>query len=54
MAEARQKVKDLENEATAIVLKLNDLQNKFYSEDDGFKREECSGRFRRAITNRTE
>jgi hypothetical protein len=39
MADARQKVKDLENQATLIVLKLNDLQNEFYREDDGFKRE---------------
>jgi hypothetical protein len=39
MAAARQKVKDLENEANVITLKIADLQNKFYSEDDGFKRE---------------
>jgi hypothetical protein len=39
MAEARQKVKALEDEATAIELKLNSLQNQFYREDDGFKRE---------------
>lgn len=40
MAEARQRVKDLTNEANAIVLKIADLQNKFYSMDDGFKRED--------------
>jgi hypothetical protein len=39
MAAARQKVKDLENEANVITLKIADLQNRFYSEDDGFKRE---------------
>jgi hypothetical protein len=39
MAAARQKVKDLENESNVITLKIADLQNKFYSEDDGFKRE---------------
>jgi hypothetical protein len=39
MAAARQKVKELENEANVITLKIADLQNKFYSEDDGFKRE---------------
>jgi len=39
MAEARQKVKDLTNEANVIVLKIADMQNKFYSMDDGFKRE---------------
>jgi hypothetical protein len=39
MAEARQRVKNLENEANVLVLKLNDLQMQFYREDDGFKRE---------------
>ncbi len=39
MAEARQKVKDLTNEANVIVLKIADLQNQFYKMDDGFKRE---------------
>lgn len=39
MAEARQKVKDLTNEANAIALNIADLQNKFYSMDDGFRRE---------------
>ena len=42
MAEARQKVKDLTNEANVIVLKIADLQNKFYSMDDGFKTRRCS------------
>ncbi len=39
MADARKRVKDLENEASVLVLKLNDLQMRFYREDDGFKRE---------------
>jgi hypothetical protein len=39
MADARQKVKDLENEANVLILKQNSLQNEFYREDDGFKRE---------------
>jgi len=39
MAEARQKVKELEDQATAITLKINTLQNDFYREDNGFKRE---------------
>ncbi len=39
MSEARQKVKDLTNEANVITLAIADLQNKFYSMDDGFKRE---------------
>jgi hypothetical protein len=39
MADARQKVKDLENEGNVIVLKIADLQNQFYREDNGFRRE---------------
>ena len=39
MADARQKVKDLTNESNVIVLAIADMQNKFYSMDDGFKRE---------------
>ncbi len=38
-AEARQKVKSLENESNVLVLKLNDLHNKFFSESDGFKQQ---------------
>lgn len=38
-ADARQKVKDLENESNVIILKLNDLQNRFYRESDGFKQQ---------------
>jgi hypothetical protein len=39
MADARKKVQDLENEANVLILKQNSLQNDFYREDDGFKRE---------------
>lgn len=39
LAEARQRVSDLEKESQTIVLKINDLNNQFYREDDGFKRE---------------
>lgn len=39
MTEARTKVKNLENEATALTLKMNDLENKFYNIDDGFDRD---------------
>jgi hypothetical protein len=39
-ADARQKVKDLENESNVIILKLNDLQNRFYRENDGYKQQE--------------
>ncbi len=39
MAEARARVKTLENEANVLILKQNDLQMQFYREDNGFKRE---------------
>jgi hypothetical protein len=39
-ADARQKVQELENQANVLVLKLNDLQNRFYRENDGFKQQE--------------
>lgn len=40
MADARQQIEDLQNQADVLVLRLNDLQNKFYSEDNGFKQQE--------------
>ena len=39
MSGARQRVKDLENKRNVLILKQNRLQNDFYREDDGFKRE---------------
>lgn len=39
MSEARQKVKDLENESNALILKVNRLQDQFYKESDGYRRE---------------
>ncbi len=39
MADARQKVKDLENEQNVLTLKQADLQFRFFREDDGYKRE---------------
>jgi hypothetical protein len=48
-ADARKKVSDLENEANALVLKLNDLQNKFYRESDGFKQQEWQRQIQKTI-----
>jgi len=39
MADARQNIKDLENEANVLILKLSDLQTQFYREDDGFRQQ---------------
>ncbi len=38
-ADARQKVKELENESNVLILRINDLQNRFYRTDDGFQRQ---------------
>lgn len=39
MSEARQRVKELENEKNVLMLKQNRLENEFYSQDNGFTRE---------------
>lgn len=39
LSDARRKVKELENEANVITLKIADLQNQFYREADGFRQQ---------------
>ncbi len=39
-SDARKRVKDLEDESRVLQLKINDLQNKFYSESSGFKQQD--------------
>jgi len=39
MADARKRVQDLENLANVLILRINDLQNQFYRESDGFKQQ---------------
>ena len=39
VADARDKVRNLENEANVLILRLNDLQNRFYRESDGFNQQ---------------
>ena len=39
MADARQRITQLENECNVLILKRNDLQNRFYKENDGFKQQ---------------
>ena len=48
-ADARQKVKELENESNVIILKLNDLQNRFYREDSGYKQQEIQREIQKTI-----
>jgi hypothetical protein len=40
MSEARQKVKELETEKNALILKQNRLESEFHREDNGFRRKE--------------
>jgi hypothetical protein len=39
-SDARKRVKDLEEESRVLQLKINDLQNKFYSESNGYKQQD--------------
>ncbi len=48
-ADARQKVKGLEDESNVLILKLNDLQNRFYRENDGFKQQEIQREIQKTI-----
>jgi|WetSurMetagenome_2_1015567.scaffolds.fasta_scaffold93620_3 hypothetical protein len=49
MADARQKVKDLENEGKTLTLKMAELQTKFYNIDDGFARESVQKEIQKTI-----
>ncbi|MBZ5495114.1 MAG: hypothetical protein LAP85_01825 [Acidobacteriia bacterium] len=48
-ADARQKVKDLESECNVLILKRNDLQNRFYRESDGYKQQEIQRQIQKTI-----
>jgi hypothetical protein len=49
MADARQRVTQLENECNVLILKLNDLQNRFYKESDGFKQQAIQRDIQKAL-----
>jgi hypothetical protein len=49
MTDARQRVTSLENETNVLVLRLADLQNKFYQEADGFKQQQIQREIQKAI-----
>jgi len=49
MADARQKVKNLEDESNALTLKMAALQTKFYNTDDGFARESVQKEIQKTI-----
>ncbi|HSW38984.1 MAG TPA: hypothetical protein VLL97_05780 [Acidobacteriota bacterium] len=39
MSEARQRVRELENEEKVLILRINELQDRFFKQSDGFHRE---------------
>ncbi len=49
VADARGKVRELENEGNVLVLKLNDLQNRFYRESDGFRQQDLQREISKTI-----
>jgi hypothetical protein len=49
MADARQQVTSLENEANVLSLRLADLQNKFYQEADGFKQQQIQREIQKTL-----
>ena len=49
LTDARTKVRELENEANVIILKINDLQNRFYRESDGFRQQELQRELNKTI-----
>lgn len=49
VADARQKVKDLETETNVLQLKRNQLQNDFYAVDSGFQQEEYQRQIQKCI-----
>jgi hypothetical protein len=49
MADARELVTTLENERNVLVLRLNDLQTKFYQEADGFKQQQIQREIQKTL-----
>ncbi len=49
MAEARGLVASLENEKNVLVLRLNELQTRFYQEADGFKQQQIQQEIQKTL-----
>ncbi len=49
MADARQRVQNLENQANVLTLKIADLQNQFYRESNGFQQQEIQREIQKTI-----
>jgi len=52
--DARQNVKELENKENVLVLKVNDLQNRFFRTDDGFQRQAIQAELQKTFTERDQ
>jgi hypothetical protein len=53
-ADARQKVKELENKENVLVLKIADLQYRFSTTDDGFQKQAIQIQLQKAFTERDQ
>ncbi len=49
LADARKKVRDLEDESRVLQLRITDLQNRFYREDSGFRQQELQREINKAF-----
>ncbi len=49
MTDARQRVKELENEGNVLTLRMADLQNQFYREASGFKQQDIQREIQKTI-----
>ena len=49
MSDARKKVKDLENESNVLILRMNELQNQFYRESNGFRQQDFQRQIQKTI-----
>jgi hypothetical protein len=48
-SDARQKIRELENKTNVLVLKVNDLQNEFYKESNGFRQQELQREIQKTL-----
>jgi len=48
-SDARQRLQSLENESNVLNLRIAELQNKFYSEDNGFKQQDIQRQIQKTI-----
>jgi len=52
LGEARQRVTELENEHAVLVLRINELRRRFFSTDDGFRRQAVQWELQKTVIQR--